>query len=183
VIPGTPWPHRDTFLRKASTFAPLSTLAPCLATLAAISNTLSCRGRDGIEPRCFVLRDQCFLPVLPSGGDGDCLAIILIENGSLMELGTASWTWRRAMTCRSARWSSVSLLARIGTAAYAEEVVRAFARIRDAYANSVRVVHGFPILIRGLDNETVIRSMLEIELWLSDCDKRRTHSIKVRPYR
>jgi hypothetical protein len=73
--------------------------------------------------------------------------------------------------------SSVSLLARIGTAAYAEEVVRAFARIRDAYANSVRVVHGFPVLVRGLEDETIIRSMLEIELWLSDCDKRRIHSL------
>ncbi len=73
--------------------------------------------------------------------------------------------------------SSVSLLAGIGTAAYAEEVVRAFARIREAYTNSVRVVHGFPILVRGLDDETLIRSMLEIELWLSDCDKRRIHSL------
>ncbi len=73
--------------------------------------------------------------------------------------------------------SSVSLLARIGTATYAEEVVRAFARIWEAYANSVSVVHGFPILVRGLDDETLIRSMLEIELWLSDCDKRRIHSL------
>ncbi len=65
----------------------------------------------------------------------------------------------------------------MGTAAYAEELVRALARILDAYVNSVRIVHGFPVLIGGLDDESVVRSILEIELWLADSDKRRMHSL------
>jgi hypothetical protein len=73
--------------------------------------------------------------------------------------------------------SSLSYLARVGTAAYAEELVRSLARIRDAYASSVRNVHGFPVLIGGLDDESVIRSILEIELWLADSDKRRMYSL------
>ncbi len=73
--------------------------------------------------------------------------------------------------------SSLSYLARVGTATYAKELVRALARIRDAYANSVRIVHGFPVLIGGLENESVVRSILEIELWLADSDKRRMHSL------
>jgi hypothetical protein len=120
------------------------------------------KGQDGIEPKCFVLGDQCFPPVLPSGGEGDCLAIILIENGTLMELADSFLDLAKGYDMPVGSvvvLSSVSLLARIGTAAYAEEVVRAFARIRDAYANSVRVVHGFPVLVRGLEDETIIRNM------------------------
>jgi hypothetical protein len=36
-----------------------------------------------------VLSDQCFPPVAPADGDGDCLAIIQIENGDLSGLVTA----------------------------------------------------------------------------------------------
>jgi hypothetical protein len=60
----------------------------------------------------------------------------------------------------------------MGTAAYAEEVVRSFARLRDAYGSSIRVVHGFPILIGGLEDEPLIRSMREIECWFHDVDKK-----------
>ncbi|MFN9909348.1 MAG: hypothetical protein ACK56F_25070, partial [bacterium] len=73
--------------------------------------------------------------------------------------------------------SSLSLLARMGTAAYAEEVVRSFARLRDAYGSSIRVVHGFPVLVGGLEDEPLIRSMREIECWFHDVDKKRLHSL------
>ncbi len=92
------------------------------------------KGQDIIEPKCFVLGDQCFPPVLPSGGEGDCLAIILIENGTLMELADSFLDLAKGYDMPVGSvvvLSSVSLLARIGTAAYAEEVVRAFARIRE----------------------------------------------------
>ena len=46
-------------------------------------------GGCGQTPKCFVLSDQCFPPVLPSTGKGDCLAIVQIEDGTLMELANA----------------------------------------------------------------------------------------------
>jgi hypothetical protein len=47
--------------------------------------------RTDIEPKCFILSDQCFPPVLPTGGgEGvDCPAIILIENARPHELASA----------------------------------------------------------------------------------------------
>jgi hypothetical protein len=41
------------------------------------------------SPICFVLSDQCFPPVLSPEGDGDCIKILRIEGGGLMELTNA----------------------------------------------------------------------------------------------
>jgi hypothetical protein len=73
--------------------------------------------------------------------------------------------------------SSASMLLRVGPAAYADAMVRAFARVREVYKSSVRVVHGFPVLVGGVENEVLVRSLLDIDLWLSDTDKKRNHSL------
>ncbi len=39
------------------------------------------------------------------------------------------------------------------------------------------MVHGFPILIGGLDDKPLIRSMRETESWFHDVDKKRLHSL------
>jgi hypothetical protein len=106
--------------------------------------------------------------------------VIRIENSTLIELADSFLEITKGFDMPVGSvvvLSSLTYLARVGTAAYAEELVRAIARIRDAYAGSVRIVHGFPVLIGGLDDESVIRSILEIELWLADSDKRRMHSL------
>jgi hypothetical protein len=45
------------------------------------------------------------------------------------------------------------------------------------HINGIRVVHGFPILFGGLEEEPLIRSMREIESWFHDVDKKRLHSL------
>jgi hypothetical protein len=45
--------------------------------------------------------------------------------------------------------SSVSHLGRVGTAAYAADMVRALGRIHGVFGKSVRTVHGFPLLRGG----------------------------------
>jgi hypothetical protein len=183
AIPVTLWLHTVTSLIRASTLAPLLTLTLSLAPAVLSTRTLSSRrgggGGDllGLEPKCFFLADQCFPPALPPGGDGECLAIVRIENSTLIELADSFLEITKGFDMPVGSVVVLSSLARVGTAAYAEELVRALARIRDAYANSVRIVHGFPVLIGGLDDESVVRSILEIELWLADSDKRRMHSL------
>jgi lysophospholipase L1-like esterase len=118
--------------------------------------------------------------VLPSAGSGDCLAIVQIEDGTLMELASAFLDLANGYDVPVGSvvvLSSTSMLLRAGPAAYAEQVVRSFARIRDAYKGSVRVVHGFPLLVEGVENEVLIRSLMDIDLWLTDVDKKRTHSL------
>ncbi len=110
-------------------------------------------------PKCFVLSDQCFPPVLPSTGNTDCLAIVQIEDGTLMELASAFLDLANGYDVPVGSvvvLSSTSMLLRAGPATYAEKMVRSFARIRDAYKGSVRVVHGFPVLVEGVENEVLI---------------------------
>ncbi len=121
-----------------------------------------------------------FPPCPSSGGDGECLAIVWIENSTFIELADSFLEITKGFDMPIGSvvvLSSLSYLDRVGTAAYAEELVRALARIRDAYANYVQIVHGFPVLVGGLDDESVVRSILEIELWLADSDKRCMHSL------
>ena len=134
----------------------------------------------GAAPKCFVLADQCFPPALPTSGEGDCLAITRIENGNLNELvgaflGLASGYDIPYGTVVVI--SSLSHLSRVGTAAYAEDMVRSVARFKEAYGGAVRVVHGFPVIAGGLDDQSAIRALLEIDLWLGDIDRRRTNSL------
>jgi hypothetical protein len=42
--------------------------------------------------------------------------------------------------------SCLSHLGRVGTAAYAADIVRAFGRVHGAFGKNVRTVHGFPLL-------------------------------------
>jgi len=74
--------------------------------------------------------------------------------------------------------SSAAQLLRIGPAAYSEEVVRACLRIREAYGGTVNSLHGIPIFTDGMSNPELIRSLLDIELWLGDTDKKRMHSLQ-----
>jgi hypothetical protein len=38
------------------------------------------------SPVCFILSDQCFPPIIPVEGNGECFKILQIENTSLGEL-------------------------------------------------------------------------------------------------
>ncbi len=137
-------------------------------------------GGCGQAPKCFVLSDQCFPPVLPADGDGDCLAIIQIENGDLAGLVTAFLdlvTGYDLPVGSVVLLSSAAQLLRIGAAAYSEEVVRACLRIREAYGGTVSSLHGIPIFTDGMNNSELVRSLLDIELWLGDTDKKRMHSL------
>jgi hypothetical protein len=65
----------------------------------------------------------------------------------------------------------------VGPAANAEELVCAFTRVREAYAGSVRAVHGFPIPLQGTHSEVLVRSLLDIEHWFAEIDRKRTNSL------
>jgi hypothetical protein len=74
-------------------------------------------------------------------------------------------------------FSSLTHLSRVGTAVYAADVVKALARLREAYGDSVRGLHGFPVMAGGLQDRSCIRALREVEVWLSEADKRNQHSL------
>jgi hypothetical protein len=127
-------------------------------------------GADGTRqsPPCFVLSDQNFPSVIPVEGDGDCFKILQVENASLSDLTTVFLAALEGFTVPARTVvliSSVSHLAEVGTAAYAEDLVRAFRAIRAVYESGITVMHGIPLLLSGIDSQCTIRSLLEIGAW------------------
>jgi hypothetical protein len=58
-------------------------------------------------------------------------------------------------------------MAAVGTAEYAAEFVRALGVVRRTFTNGVRVLHGVPFLLGGTQNSATIRTMAEINQWVS----------------
>ena len=112
------------------------------------------------KPCTFILSDQCFPPALPSSSC-DCLAVIRVEDASLTELTTVflKLTTGCDLPMGSAIIiSSINHLGRVGSAAYAEDLVES--------------------LIHPIEDQVTIRSLLEIEAWLASVDPRRLHSLQ-----
>jgi hypothetical protein len=129
-------------------------------------------GDDGTmqSPPCFVLSDQNFPAVLPVEGEGDCFKVIQVENASLSDLTTVFLAAVEGFTMPAGAVvliSSLSHLAAAGTAAYAEDLVRAYKAVRAVYGNGITVMHGIPFLLSGIQEHSTIRSLLEIGTWYS----------------
>jgi hypothetical protein len=137
-------------------------------------------GLTGLTPKCFYLSDQCFPPVLPPSGGGECLAIVRTECGTLAELVSAFLDLTADYEVPVGTvviFSSLTHLSRVGTSVYAADIVKALSRLREAYGDSVRGLHGFPVMASGLQDRSCIRALREIEVWLSEADKRNQHTL------
>jgi len=127
-------------------------------------------GDDGTKqsPPCFVLSDQNFPAVIPVEGEGDCFKVIQVENASLSDLTTVFLAALEGFTVPAGAVvliSSLSHLAAVGTAAYAEDLVKAFKAVRAVYGNGVNIMHGIPFPLSGIEEPSTIRSLLEICTW------------------
>jgi hypothetical protein len=74
-------------------------------------------------------------------------------------------------------FSSLTHLSRVGTAVYAADIVKALSRLREADGDSVRGLHGFPVMAWGLQDQSCIPALREIETWLAEPNKRRQHTL------
>ncbi len=94
----------------------------------------------------LVLSDQNFIPFLPiSGGEGDCLAIVRVENSSLPELVDFAFEIfdsYRPLTGSVLMLGSPSHLHSVGTSAYAADWIDALARLETRWEG----VHVCPLV-------------------------------------
>jgi hypothetical protein len=136
-------------------------------------DTLFCNTCTGIEHR-VLHREKDLIDVkelvLPVEGDRECLKILRIEHGSLMELVEAFLEATKGFIMPAGSvvvLASASHLAWVGTAAYIAEFVRARARILGAFRNGLEVVHGVPVSSSGIGGTSCIRALLEVTHWLA----------------
>jgi hypothetical protein len=120
-------------------------------------------------PPMFVLSDQNFPSVIPGGGGGTCLKIILIEPGKLAELVSIRLEIMRGFAIPASTVVLLTLashMATVGTSEYTPEFVRANIKMRETLSGGVRLVHGVPFLLGGTNNIPAIRMMVEINQWV-----------------
>jgi hypothetical protein len=132
--------HRHDFEnnRKISTSFDLKTLIcnTCKhGEHVVLHRTLEGTDSGNQIPPCFVLSDQNFPPMLPVEGDGECIKIIQVENGTLDDLtgvllgvtvGFAVPAGTVVVIC------SASYMAAVGAVVYAEDLVRAYSTLLGA---------------------------------------------------
>jgi hypothetical protein len=107
--------------------------------------------------------------MVPAGGEGECLKVIQVENGTLMDLVEVFLGLSRGFDVPAGAVvliSSASHVAAVGAAEYATDYVRASGQLRGAYAGSVSVLHGVSFLLGGTGNTAAIRAIAEVELWI-----------------
>jgi hypothetical protein len=123
---------------------------------------------DASSPCVLSLWTRTSPPFISVDGEGECLKIICVEDGTLGELLDVFLELTLGFAVLSGSVvviSSISHLAWAGTAAYAEASVAAMAKVGGTFRGSVETVHGFPILQTGLTNVTVLTSLMDIKLW------------------
>ncbi len=111
-------------------------------------------------------------------GDGKCFKILQVENASLSDLTTVLLATLEGFAVPAGAVvliSSVSHLAAVGAAAYAEDLVRAYRAVHAVYGSGITVLHGIPFLLSGLHCHSTIRALLEIDTWYASLT---SHSTK-----
>jgi hypothetical protein len=120
------------------------------------------------SPTVFVLSDQCFPPVLSPEGEGECIKIMCIEDGRVMELLDAFIDATKSFVIPAGSvvvLCSASHLAALGTEAYAAEFSEAKFKLTRIMGDGIQLLHGFPILFAGTRNRALIKSIMGIEHW------------------
>ena len=121
-------------------------------------------------PSVFIISDQSFPPNIPTGGEGECLKIVRVEDGSLDELAAVFLEIIRPYAVPAGTvvlLHSISHLAWVGAAAFAEDFVRCLQRICGVYRSGISVIHGVSVLLGG-SNLRPLSSDLNIVLdWYS----------------
>ncbi len=121
------------------------------------------RGGDGHWTRLPLPRVYPSGSKLPAhgagGGEGECLKIVQVENGSLSELVEVFMGITRGFDVPAGTvvlLGSVSYMANMGTADYTTEFVRASGMLRGAFTGGVIVLHSIPFLLGGSRNASAI---------------------------
>jgi hypothetical protein len=115
-----------------------------------------------------VLADQAFPACLPAMGSQECLRIILVESGSILDLVE---TFLQKLGNRRVPPGSVilifsaSFLQMVGLELYAAELVQAQNRIHSVLGKETICQPLPPVLLGGTDDQALIRSVWELITW------------------
>jgi hypothetical protein len=138
-------------------------------------SALKMRGEAGPagQPQAVILSDQNFAPQLPVSGQQQCIKILRIENGGLIELAeelVARVGNRRVPQGSLILLSSVTHLANVGLSAYIADYLEATKILHERLGRETRISALPPLLIGGCNNSVVVRELLEFTAWAEHYD-------------
>ena len=120
-------------------------------------------------PAVFVLADQSFPACLPTGGEGECLKILRLEDGNLSDLVNIFLETVKQFVVPAGSivlLHSISHLAWAGPAAYSEDFVRARQQIYAVYRSRLTVIGGLPLLANGCTDTNLVQDLATVSIWM-----------------
>ena len=120
-------------------------------------------------PAVFVLADQFFPACFPTGGEGECLKILRLEDGTLSGLANIFLESVKQFVVPAGSvvlLHSISHLAWAGPAAYCEDLVRAIQRIYAIYRSGMTVIGGLPLLANGCRDPDLVQDLANVSIWM-----------------
>jgi hypothetical protein len=119
-------------------------------------------------PQAIILSDQNFAPQLPVSGQQQCIKVLRIKHGKLIELAEellARVGNRRVPPGSLILLSSVTHLSNVGLSAYIADYLEATKILQDRLGIETRIATLLPLLIGGCSNSVVVRELLEFVTW------------------
>jgi hypothetical protein len=133
---------------------------------------LRLRGEAGSgAAQAIVLSDQNFPAVLPVSGTEQCLKIVRIENGGLLELTDELLNLvgnRRVPPGSIVLLLSPTHLTKVGLSAYISDHLEAGKRIQSRLGKETRIAPLPPLLLAGCGDKTTVREIFEFLAWAKD---------------
>ena len=120
-------------------------------------------------PAVFVLSDRSFPACFPTGGEGECLKILRLEDGTLSDLANIFLESVKQFIVPAGSvvlLHSISHLAWAGPAAYCEDFVRARQRIYAVYRSGLTVIGGLPLLANGCKDPDLVQDLATVSIWM-----------------
>ena len=121
-------------------------------------------------PPCLSWWTNPSLPTcMPTGGEGECLRILGLEEGSLGDLTKILLDTLKNFVVPAGSViliHSLSHLAWVGPAAYAEDFVRARQKICGTYRSGLTVLNGLPVPAEGSCNSDLTNELAAMADWL-----------------
>ena len=120
-------------------------------------------------PAVFVLADQSFPACFPTGGEGECLKILRLEDGNLSDLVNIFLETVKQFVVPAGSivlLHSISHLAWAGPAAYSEDFVRARQKIYAVYRSGLTVIGGLPLLANGCMDTNLVQDLATVSIWM-----------------
>ena len=130
------------------------------------------------KPVLIVVTDQNFSPLLPAKLGLDCVKVLRVEDGMLVDLHKAFRDVFRAHLRPAGvlpagsvvMVGSLSHLALFGVQQYIEDLDRVFGALYGEIGNSCTVIPAIFVPLSGIQDDNLIRDMADLDAWILNTD-------------